>query len=604
MFKIFFTFFLLVILIFSVSVVAGNKTQSEQVVTEEDEVIFDAKMKNVTSTLSYPKLASELGRTWYDYATNAVMGRMMAHAYGTSPDGIHFVFMKIATSTAERYVTYDYFNEDPPGFLVNASIVEGLRTGWGRCINGKNDELLGVRHGGGLTYFYDVAEIGYSFTEMAFGADPSTFPGIARNGDTIILVGDFDPADAAALNTLMYTTDYGVSWQTGDLPDFIDPQSTENANAEIWPEFNPANPGEWGFVNLEDNATVTNNRGGKLYWISTTDNGATWNSLLLADENTPNSDGSYYWFENFSQTCAFYGMDGTIHTVNNGFGEQYDGGGTNSDYIYPVIYRNTVDNQWIELTSVEKGRPADATLVTYLLSNRPGNGNGNSYPQLSEGPNGELVCIWQQWEDDGAGNIVVQTGIGGTEMYCTDIWGAYSPDAGQSWSAPFFVAGTPNQSDVYPNITRNFLINATDDSLILDISYMYDTNIGTSIFATPESDPSECIWNYDRVTLLKPIVDGIGDELDAVVEDFKLSQNYPNPFNPNTTIKFNVKKATNVTLDVLNVLGEKVATLINGKVKAGETVATFNGTDFSSGVYFYQLTAGDFVQTRKMLLVK
>ena len=100
------------------------------------------------------------------------------------------------------------------------------------------------------------------------------------------------------------------------------------------------------------------------------------------------------------------------------------------------------------------------------------------------------------------------------------------------------------------------------------------------------------------------IVNGITNGNYAVVDEFKLSQNYPNPFNPSTNISFTVSKATDVTLDVFNTIGEKVATLINGKVKAGETVVSFNGANHASGVYFYQLTAGNVVETRKMLLVK
>jgi photosystem II stability/assembly factor-like uncharacterized protein len=85
---------------------------------------------------------------------------------------------------------------------------------------------------------------------------------------------------------------------------------------------------------------------------------------------------------------------------------------------------------------------------------------------------------------------------------------------------------------------------------------------------------------------------------------FALQQNYPNPFNPSTTISFTIPNAAVVSLKVYDVLGREVATLINGRLAAGTHESIFNASKLSSGVYFYKLQAGDFVQTKKMLLVK
>jgi sugar lactone lactonase YvrE len=85
---------------------------------------------------------------------------------------------------------------------------------------------------------------------------------------------------------------------------------------------------------------------------------------------------------------------------------------------------------------------------------------------------------------------------------------------------------------------------------------------------------------------------------------FTLSQNYPNPFNPSTTISYALPQAGNVTLKVYDVLGREVATLVNENKVAGSYAAMFNADKFSSGTYFYKLQAGNFAQTKKMLLVK
>jgi hypothetical protein len=85
---------------------------------------------------------------------------------------------------------------------------------------------------------------------------------------------------------------------------------------------------------------------------------------------------------------------------------------------------------------------------------------------------------------------------------------------------------------------------------------------------------------------------------------FELKQNYPNPFNPLTQITFSLPKASYVDLRVYDMLGREVALLINQPFEAGSYTTEFDGTKFASGVYFYTLRAGDFTDTKKMVLVK
>lgn len=103
----------------------------------------------------------------------------------------------------------------------------------------------------------------------------------------------------------------------------------------------------------------------------------------------------------------------------------------------------------------------------------------------------------------------------------------------------------------------------------------------------------------------------LGEVITAVKEDedikpgnFYLAQNYPNPFNPSTTIRFSLPESGDIKLEVFNLLGEKVKTLVNEFYNAGNYEIEFDAENLPSGVYFYTIAAGNFRQTRKMLLLR
>ncbi|MEW5794839.1 MAG: T9SS type A sorting domain-containing protein [Candidatus Zixiibacteriota bacterium] len=106
------------------------------------------------------------------------------------------------------------------------------------------------------------------------------------------------------------------------------------------------------------------------------------------------------------------------------------------------------------------------------------------------------------------------------------------------------------------------------------------------------------------IPLVTPAIYYKGESSALNPATFALDQNYPNPFNPVTEIGFALPTADDVTLEVFNVLGQKVATLVDGRVEAGAHRVTWDGSDQSSGVYFYRLTAGKQVLSKKMLLLK
>lgn len=99
-------------------------------------------------------------------------------------------------------------------------------------------------------------------------------------------------------------------------------------------------------------------------------------------------------------------------------------------------------------------------------------------------------------------------------------------------------------------------------------------------------------------------LNGVQQIPNEMPSNFQLSQNYPNPFNPSTEINYSIPKSGLVTLKVYNILGQEVATLYNGFQRAGAYTATFDASKLASGIYLYRLESGNFVQTKKMILMK
>ncbi|MBZ0203786.1 MAG: T9SS type A sorting domain-containing protein, partial [Ignavibacteria bacterium] len=100
------------------------------------------------------------------------------------------------------------------------------------------------------------------------------------------------------------------------------------------------------------------------------------------------------------------------------------------------------------------------------------------------------------------------------------------------------------------------------------------------------------------------IVLGINTVNAAIPFDFSLSQNYPNPFNPQSKIRFQISKFSDTRLIVYDMLGKEIETLVNQELREGTYEVDFDGSKYSSGVYFYKLITRDFAETRKMILLK
>jgi photosystem II stability/assembly factor-like uncharacterized protein len=230
--------------------------------------------------------------------------------------------------------------------------------------------------------------------------------------------------------------------------------------------------------------------------------------------------------------------------------------GTNIDYIYLlripiVVAENNATLTYDDIAIVEPGDPGSVY------------GNTN---------------FWDY--------VIVEASKGGNWIPLLD---GYDCRADSRWLNAYNAggSGTPAMWKSHSVNLRNFF-NAGDEIIIRFRLYadQYVDSWG---------------WAIDNLSI-QPMYVGVEDEV--IPTKFELSQNYPNPFNPTTSIKFSLAKESKVSLKVFNNLGEEVAELVNGNKSAGIYRINFNASNLASGIYYYRLEAGDFVQTRKMILLK
>ncbi len=135
-------------------------------------------------------------------------------------------------------------------------------------------------------------------------------------------------------------------------------------------------------------------------------------------------------------------------------------------------------------------------------------------------------------------------------------------------------------------------------NLDLDTTYFWRVSATNILGVSDWSDT----WSFMVTAVPPPPPTGV--ELEEIPTAYRLGPNYPNPFNPTTTIPFALPTAARVILNVYDAMGAVVKTLVDERLAAGRYTTTWEGVGLASGVYVVQMRAGNFVQTRKMILLK
>ncbi|MFA6456403.1 MAG: T9SS type A sorting domain-containing protein [Bacteroidota bacterium] len=201
--------------------------------------------------------------------------------------------------------------------------------------------------------------------------------------------------------------------------------------------------------------------------------------------------------------------------------------------------------------------------------------------QLSVSQDGNLVVA--KWIQDGRGATYSDS------LPIADVWTA-TWKAG-TWSASKNLTNTPDINDQLTHIAQ-FCGNDGKVHLMRSQSVVTSGNVGAM-------DVDVTAFYYANDLAL-----GVRKEDGIVAGSFTLGQNYPNPFNPSTTISFTLPNSALTTLKVYNMVGQEVASLVEGQKEAGMYVVDFDASKLASGIYLYKLQSGSYVETKKMVLIK
>lgn len=177
------------------------------------------------------------------------------------------------------------------------------------------------------------------------------------------------------------------------------------------------------------------------------------------------------------------------------------------------------------------------------------------------------------------------------------------PPANMKWVKLITDAAYANDANVTHEATVNFTVGSLSGNF--EIGYMITKNSADLLGSLNMTDEdSDAAWADTSMGHVVEVNGSTGLNDFVISNEYSLEQNYPNPFNPTTNISFNLTKSEKVKLTVYNTLGNEVAVVANNVFAAGRNTVTFNASSLSSGVYFYKIETGSFVQTRKMVLMK
>ncbi|MBO6622490.1 MAG: T9SS type A sorting domain-containing protein [Balneola sp.] len=452
-------------------------------------------------------------------------------------------------------------------------------------------------HPGDASHDYHYALV----PTTSFGvSDPTVFTttSVSASGNTTPYIFELSSTqEIEILSDLDNGTITGAGWPTDSFEPFtlkLDDVPESDASAKIWVGFGRSDDLNTVYMYMEvldddilggPGSDPSGMYGTTLYPRASGDEATTW--IPTVNDNDNNLEWNYYLKDQIKIHFGTYGVNYVSGTTNEDRSR-----GTNPDYfiaLQPKISGDATANGpdgmltrfWV--TEPNTTNPDVDYNTLYYSSNHL-----FTYSALYENMmDGETRIGWKALIAFDANDLLVATDESQNPIdspfefpsaaeikylpMTLELYDKDSGDGGNWWENPSHVISYPTA------IGGSNIVEWTDDLAGIGVVAMAGSDVSTSIDI-----------NNGEIPL-----------------SFALEQNYPNPFNPSTSIKFSIPKSSDVTLNVFNVLGQRVATLVNKETfKAGSYTVNFDASNLSSGMYIYRLQAGEFLSVKKMMLIK
>jgi len=352
------------------------------------------------------------------------------------------------------------------------------------------------------------------------------------------------------------------------------------------------------FAMWYDNDTTTGINDYALRYKTSSDGGTSWSALSLLQMSR-----GFGGVVNGDTCSPWFGIDAAYKP----------GSGATWGAVWSTLYRlpsggqSSGNNQGCKILfsapGINGGLPVEVagkSNMTIISDTSKFNDRGSlqvgvtpvSHPSIAYSSDGSRICV--AFSAFQPGDTMT---AGANVMTFNDIYVTYSDNGGLTWAAPQNLTNTHTWDELYPELSET---GNTPTSF--KIKFQATRGPGSQSF----TDAAPTYRVYQAYKSFNPASIGINEISSEIPSKYSLQQNYPNPFNPVTKIRFNISKTTKVTLKVYNLLGQLVNTIVNNEsVNPGVKEVSFDGSNLSSGIYFYSLVTSDgYKETKKMSLVK